>query len=113
MAFAFLPFECASVLQRLDRTGRVDGSTTAQAHADLLDLAIDLGPYEVLAPWGRRHWANLSAYDAAYIALSELLDAPLITVDRRLAGAPGLRAEVRTPPPPPADPEGGDRALSR
>jgi predicted nucleic acid-binding protein len=38
--------------------------------------------------------ANLSAYDAAYVALAEALDAPLLTRDRRLAAAPGSRAKV-------------------
>lgn len=37
---------------------------------------------------------NLSAYDAAYVALAEALEAPLITMDARLAQAPGIRAEV-------------------
>ena len=32
---------------------------------------------------------NLTAYDAAYVALAEALDAPLITRDRRLAAAAG------------------------
>ena len=37
---------------------------------------------------------NLTAYDAAYIALAEALGAPLLTRDRRLASAPGVRARV-------------------
>ena len=37
---------------------------------------------------------NLTAYDAAYIALAETLGAPLVTTDARLAQAPGIRAEV-------------------
>ena len=37
---------------------------------------------------------NLTAYDAAYIALAEALGAPLLTRDRRLASAPGIRARV-------------------
>jgi predicted nucleic acid-binding protein len=37
---------------------------------------------------------NLSAYDAAYVALAETLSAPLVTTDARLARAPGIRAEV-------------------
>ena len=42
--------------------------------------------------WGLRE--NLTAYDAAYIALAEALDAPLVTTDARLALAPGIRATV-------------------
>ena len=40
---------------------------------------------------------NLSGYDAAYVAAAEHLEAPLVTTDKRLAAAPGLRCEVRTP----------------
>ena len=42
--------------------------------------------------WGRR--SNLSAYDAAYVALAEILDGPLLTTDRRLARAPNLPIPV-------------------
>jgi predicted nucleic acid-binding protein len=44
-----------------------------------------------------RVWAladNLTAYDAAYVALAERLEVPLLTGDRRLATAPGIKAEV-------------------
>ena len=37
---------------------------------------------------------NLTAYDAAYVALAETLGAPLVTMDARLAQAPPIRAEV-------------------
>lgn len=37
---------------------------------------------------------NLSAYDATYVAVAEALDAPLLTADARLAGAPGPRCPV-------------------
>jgi predicted nucleic acid-binding protein len=37
---------------------------------------------------------NLTAYDAAYVALAEVLDAPLITLDERLAQVPGNHATV-------------------
>jgi predicted nucleic acid-binding protein len=37
---------------------------------------------------------NLTAYDAVYVALAEVLDAPLLAHDRRLAGAAGHRARV-------------------
>ncbi len=49
------------------------------------------------APLAARIWElreNLTAYDAAYVALAEALDAPLVTMDARLARAPGVRAEV-------------------
>jgi predicted nucleic acid-binding protein len=47
-----------------------------------------------------RIWAlhpNVTAYDAAYVALAEHLGLPLLTVDRRLAGADGPTCTFRTP----------------
>jgi predicted nucleic acid-binding protein len=41
---------------------------------------------------------QLSAYDAAYVALAEALDASLLTADARLARAPGLRCPVTVVP---------------
>lgn len=41
---------------------------------------------------------NLSAYDACYVALAELLDCPLVTADKRLSRAPGIRCAVTTVP---------------
>jgi predicted nucleic acid-binding protein len=42
--------------------------------------------------WELRH--NLSAYDAAYVALAEALECPLFTGDARISRAPGLRCAV-------------------
>src|SRR5690606_2859361 len=58
---------------------------------------IELWPYELLAPraWALR--ANLSTYDAAYVALAALAGATLVTLDRRLAGAPGIACPVAVP----------------
>jgi predicted nucleic acid-binding protein len=38
--------------------------------------------------------ANVTAYDATYVALAECLGAELVTLDRRLAGAPGITCRV-------------------
>jgi predicted nucleic acid-binding protein len=42
--------------------------------------------------------ANLSIYDACYVATAELCRCPLVTLDRRLARAPGLRCDVVVAP---------------
>ena len=60
----------------------------------LADLDFERYPHTPLLP---RIWAlrvNLTAYDAAYVALAEVLDATLLTSDRHLAAAPGILADV-------------------
>jgi predicted nucleic acid-binding protein len=61
---------------------------------DFQDLPIDRHAHTVLLPriWQLRR--NLTACDAAYVALAEGLDAPLITCDQRLAAAPGLGVRI-------------------
>jgi predicted nucleic acid-binding protein len=92
-----LPFECSNVIRRHEIAGLISSDQAAQAHADLLELPIELVPYESLAQrvWQLR-W-NLTSYDGAYVALAEALDAPLVTMDRRLADAPGLACRVEVP----------------
>jgi predicted nucleic acid-binding protein len=43
--------------------------------------------------WELRH--NLTAYDAAFVALAEVLDIPLLTADAKLAAAPDHSADIR------------------
>ena len=95
---ALLPFECSKVIRRHENGGLISSDQAAQAHADLLDLPMGLVPYESFAQrvWQLRR--NLTSYDAAYVALAEALDAPLITLDRRLAEAPGITCRIEVPP---------------
>jgi predicted nucleic acid-binding protein len=92
-----LPFECANVIRRAELSGAVSADQAAQAHADLLDLAIDLWPYDVLAARAWELRANLSSYDAAYVALAEVLAIPLVTLDQRISRAPGITCSVSVP----------------
>jgi predicted nucleic acid-binding protein len=64
---------------------------------DLYDLDVARYPHVDLLDriWELR--ANVSAYDAAYIALAELLDATLVTTDARLARTHGHRARIVAP----------------
>jgi predicted nucleic acid-binding protein len=89
-----LDLEVTQVLRRLARQGVVAASRADEAIRDLLDLRVTRYPHFVLLPriWQLRH--NLSAYDAAYIALAEKLRAPLITRDARLASASGRPATI-------------------
>ena len=82
-----LDLEVTQVLRRLTQQGIVSRTRADEAVRDLLDLRMTRYPHLVLLPriWQLRH--NFSAYDAAYIVLSEKLDAPIATRDGRLASA--------------------------
>jgi predicted nucleic acid-binding protein len=76
-------------------------SECAATGADLLDLRVDLF---LCAPFASRVWelrANVTAYDAWYVALAESLGAKLATLDTRLSRAAGPRCSFQTPPPRP------------
>jgi predicted nucleic acid-binding protein len=63
----------------------------------LVELGVKLHPFE---PFTARVWElrdTVGAYDAWYVALAEALDAPLATLDLRLASAPGPRCAFLTP----------------
>ena len=79
--------EVTQALRRYVRTGIILADRGAEALADLSDLPLTRYPHQVLLPriWELRH--GLTAYDAAYLALAEVLGAPLITRDRALANA--------------------------
>jgi predicted nucleic acid-binding protein len=86
--------EVASVLRRAALAGRLDDRRAGQALADLDALPLRRAPHVPLLP---RIWElhrNVTVYDAAYIALAEALDVPLVTSDQRLGRAPGARCEV-------------------
>jgi predicted nucleic acid-binding protein len=92
-----LAFECSNIIRRHELAGLVSADQAAQAHADLLALPVENWPYELL---GVRVWElrmNLSSYDASYVAVAELINAPLVTLDRRIGRAPNHRCAVMTP----------------
>ncbi|MFV0317076.1 MAG: type II toxin-antitoxin system VapC family toxin [Microthrixaceae bacterium] len=98
-----LPVEVANVLGRAANAGEITDDVASLAHADLLDLRVQFVAYNTVAPriWELRH--NLTAYDAWYVAVAELLDAPLATMDHRLARSPGPTCTFRTPDDQPED----------
>jgi predicted nucleic acid-binding protein len=93
---ALLDIEVLQALRRLDLDGAIPAS-----RRDLIEslraLRIRRYPHSSLLDdiWAMRR--NVSAYDAAYVALARQLDATLVTRDARLAAAPGLGVEVATP----------------
>ena len=89
-----LDLEVAQVIRRYAATGNLDQERGRAALADMMDLPLRRYPHDFLLPriWQLRD--NLTAYDASYVALAELLDAPLVTRDARLAASPGHSAHV-------------------
>ena len=89
-----LDLEVAQVLRRYVLRGDLEATRAAQVLDDLADLPLTRYPHQPFLPriWQLR--ANLTAYDAAYVALAEVLPAPLVTRDARLASAPGHGAVV-------------------
>ena len=90
--------EATNILRRLERAGDISRLEANSAQSDLLRLDIELFPF---APFGDRVWAlrsNLTSYDAWYVALAELLDCPLVTIDRKLSRASGPQCEIIVPP---------------
>ncbi|HEY7700153.1 MAG TPA: type II toxin-antitoxin system VapC family toxin [Vicinamibacteria bacterium] len=85
-----IDLEVAQTLRRYVREGTLaeERGRLAVQHLALLDL--ERYPHD---PFLGRIWTlrdNVTAYDAAYVALAEALSAPLVTCDRRLAESPGL-----------------------
>ena len=93
-----LDVEFQHALWRLARTGAIGDDRASDARTDFVDLAVARYPHVPLADrmWELRH--NMTAYDAAFVVLAEILAVPLITCDARLARAPGHRAAVEVFP---------------
>ncbi len=89
-----LDLEVAQALRRAAAANVVAATRARQALEVLALLNITRYPHDRLLPriWELRH--NFTAYDAAYVALAEALDCPLLTCDRRLQRAAGAKARV-------------------
>jgi len=89
--------EVANVLRRSEFAGDISEDVAGLAYSDLLDLAVDLYPFE---PFAERVWAlrrTVTAYDGWYVALAESIGASVATLDTRLAAAPGPECGFETP----------------
>jgi predicted nucleic acid-binding protein len=92
-----LDIEVLGSLRKLVLTRRLSAVRAAEAVDDFRFLAVKRYPH---VPLVERVWElreTVTASDAAFVALAEALDAPLVTTDLRLARAPGLRAQLLTP----------------
>jgi predicted nucleic acid-binding protein len=86
--------EVAQVMRRYSRSGELAAMRGKQALEDLCDFPIVRYAHHPFLP---RIWAlrdKVTAYDAAYVALAEALDAPLLTRDAKLAASTGHAARI-------------------
>ncbi len=89
-----LDIEAAQVIRRYAANGDIEGERGRAALNDLADFPLQRYPHSFLLRriWTLRH--NLTAYDAAYVALAEALETVLLTRDKRLAMAAGHHARI-------------------
>jgi predicted nucleic acid-binding protein len=89
-----MDLEVLHALRRQALRGTLSQRRGSEALEDLANIMFVRYPHTPLVEriWELRH--NLTVYDAAYVALAEALDAPLVTMDARLAQAPGHNAAV-------------------
>jgi len=82
--------EVVQSLRGLERGGKLTSARASKAIARLAESDVARVPTRMLLQeiWSMR--ANVSSYDACYVALARALSAPLLTVDRPLTRAPSL-----------------------
>lgn len=86
--------EVAQALRRFVHEKGIDADEAANALDDYRSLDLQRHAHEPMLDrvWELRR--NLTAYDAVYVALAEVLDVRLVTCDGRLARAPGMAERV-------------------
>ena len=89
-----LDLEVCNVLRRLESKGTITLVDSRTALDDFQALAIERHGHDLLVPriWQLRR--NVTSYDAAYLSLAELLWAPVVTRDAKLAASTGHRATI-------------------
>jgi predicted nucleic acid-binding protein len=89
--------EATNILRRLERAKLITTPEANAARNDLMQLDVDLFPFEPFADriWELRH--NVMSYDAWYVALAETLKLPLATLDEPLSKANGVTCDFLTP----------------
>lgn len=87
--------ETTSVLRKRWLCGSLTDERLSTAVTHLLQMTFERVPTRRLVRRAIELRANVSVYDACYVALAESLQCDLLTADRRLAAASGPRCTVR------------------
>ena len=88
IAPATLDAEVMSALRSLVLQGVIDEARAIKALADLAAMPVERIPYRPLLPLAWQYYHNVTAYDALYVAVARVYNAPIITCDGHLARAP-------------------------
>jgi predicted nucleic acid-binding protein len=89
--------EATNVFRRLERAKLIATPEANAAQDDLMQLDIELFPFE---PFAGRIWElryNVTSYDAWYVAIAEALKLPLATLDESLSKSGGVICKFLTP----------------
>ena len=89
--------EATNIFRRLERAKLITTPEANAAQDDLMQLDIELFPFEPFAGriWELRH--NVTSYDAWYVAIAEALKLPLATLDEPLSKSTGVTCKFLTP----------------
>ena len=87
--------ETLAVLRKRWLAGTITARRFGSAIDDLEDIDLDRYPTLPLLRRAYQLRRNITAYDATYVALAEVLGCELVTGDQRLANAPGPRCALR------------------
>ena len=89
--------EATNIFRRLERAKLISTPEANAAQDDLMQLDIELLPFEPIAGrvWELRH--NVTTYDAWYVAIAEALKLPLATLDEPLSRSNGVTCKFLTP----------------
>ena len=95
LAPALLDAEVMAVLRRALLQERIEEHRARLALRDLEIWPVERIPHAALLQEAWKHRHNVSAYDAFYVAVAKLYEAPLLTTDGPLSRAPGLGIVVQ------------------
>lgn len=89
--------EATNIFRRLERAKLITTPEANAAQDDLMQLDIDLFPFEPFAGRIRELRHNVTSYDAWYVAIAEALKLPLATLDEPLSKSNGVTCKFLTP----------------